>query len=210
MNTENELMHYGTLGMKWGVRLYQYKNGSLTPEGKEHYRKLNKSIKQHRKNIKALEINLRNKADIAAPAQEKVVRAEEVYKDALAKNSKRSIFDTRSKREGRAKALRLAEYNLNEAKDNAKKSRALLQKAMVMYNKNVKETKALINEAKEKYGKENVRDIEYETTNIGETLHDLEDYSFFKTRLVSNAGYNIFGLPANTLADIIMEQEKRL
>ena len=79
-----------------------------------------------------------------------------------------------------------------------------------MYNKNVKETKALINEAKEKYGKENVRDIEYETMNIGETLHDLEDYSFFQTRLVSNAGYNIFGLPANTLADIIMEQEKRL
>lgn len=42
------------------------------------------------------------------------------------------------------------------------------------------------------------------------TDHDLEDYSFFQTRLVSNAGYNIFGLPANTLADIIMEQEKRL
>lgn len=210
MNAENELMHYGTLGMKWGVRLYQYKNGSLTPEGKERYRNLHKSIKQHRKNIKALEINLRNKADIAAPAQEKVVRAEEVYKDALAKNSKRSFFDTQSKRDSRAKALRLAEYNLNEAKDNAKKSRALLQKAMIMYNKNVKETKALIKEAKEKYGKENVRDIEYETVNIGETLHDLEDYSFFQTRLVSNAGYNIFGLPADTLADIIMEQEKRL
>lgn len=56
-------------------------------------------------------------------------------------------------RESRAKALRLAEYNLNEAKDNAKKSRALLQKAMVMYNKNVKETKALIKEAKEKIWK---------------------------------------------------------
>lgn len=31
------LCHYGVKGMKWGVRRYQYKNGSLTPEGMERY-----------------------------------------------------------------------------------------------------------------------------------------------------------------------------
>lgn len=31
----NELYHYGVKGMKWGVRRYQNKDGSLTPEGKE-------------------------------------------------------------------------------------------------------------------------------------------------------------------------------
>lgn len=29
------LMHYGIKGMKWGVRRYQNKDGSLTPAGKK-------------------------------------------------------------------------------------------------------------------------------------------------------------------------------
>lgn len=32
-----ELYHHGVKGQKWGVRRFQNKDGSLTPEGKFHY-----------------------------------------------------------------------------------------------------------------------------------------------------------------------------
>lgn len=34
---EEYLSHYGILGMKWGIRRYQNKDGSLTEVGKRHY-----------------------------------------------------------------------------------------------------------------------------------------------------------------------------
>lgn len=37
---EYELYHHGVKGMKWGVRRYQNKDGSLTPKGKRHYDKM--------------------------------------------------------------------------------------------------------------------------------------------------------------------------
>ena len=33
----NELYHWGIKGMKWGVRRYRNKDGSLTPAGKKRY-----------------------------------------------------------------------------------------------------------------------------------------------------------------------------
>lgn len=33
----DELQHWGIKGMKWGIRRYQNKDGSLTPAGKKRY-----------------------------------------------------------------------------------------------------------------------------------------------------------------------------
>lgn len=40
---ESELYHHGVKGMKWGVRRYQNKDGSLTSQGKAHVSAYKKS-----------------------------------------------------------------------------------------------------------------------------------------------------------------------
>lgn len=57
----DELAHHGTKGMKWGRRLYQNKDGTLTPLGKKHYNKEVAKIKAETEKIKAAEKVAENK-----------------------------------------------------------------------------------------------------------------------------------------------------
>lgn len=47
--TTNELYHHGILGMKWGVRRYQNKDGSLTSAGKKRYGERNPNYSEEQR-----------------------------------------------------------------------------------------------------------------------------------------------------------------
>ena len=53
----SELYHYGMKGMRWGIRRYQNKDGSLTPAGKKRYNKEMEKLKAEEKLLKARQRN---------------------------------------------------------------------------------------------------------------------------------------------------------
>jgi len=44
VETDDELTHHGITGMHWGIRRWQYRDGSLTPEGRKKYGSLRERI----------------------------------------------------------------------------------------------------------------------------------------------------------------------
>ena len=55
---DEELYHHGVLGMKWGVRRYQNKDGTLTEAGKKHLSKDSDRFNRLEKNYNKKSANL--------------------------------------------------------------------------------------------------------------------------------------------------------
>ena len=73
----DELRHWGILGMKWGDRRFQNEDGSLTPEGRERYRK-NKS--NGRTKVNAKQIQKKENSEPKKLSHEKMRRKSEEYR----------------------------------------------------------------------------------------------------------------------------------
>lgn len=105
----NELCHFGTKGMKWGVRRYQNKDGSLTPAGKKRYDKEMDKLKAEKKKL-VNEERTRKKLDKLDKMKSDV--------DALKKKGKSDDSDTISETPEAKRARLLKSTNAKEIYEN--------------------------------------------------------------------------------------------
>ena len=79
----SELKHYGVMGMKWGVRRYQNKDGSLTAKGKKRFAdvSLNRRL-QNRQSKQAVNLLYKNRNRVKTIADVNVGKANSAYRKA--------------------------------------------------------------------------------------------------------------------------------
>lgn len=94
LTPDGELYHYGVKNMKWGIRRYQNKDGSLTPAGKKRYAQQEAKLKEREQVIKNKERVKAKMGKLAAKKAELDAREEALKGPKKDKNNKAKASNT--------------------------------------------------------------------------------------------------------------------
>lgn len=158
MTHSAELYHYGVLGMKWGVRRYQNKDGSLTAAGKQRYGEVGK---RHltRDEKKDLKVRKKKLADMYKTTE----YIDTTYYDAKRKADK---YESKSWKEIAKKGNVSAKTS-----ENLKKARARSDFYKIGHDQFNRTIDQMHSETVAKYGNKRVKDIPRVMTKQGEMIY---------------------------------------
>ena len=187
--SEDDLEHYGILGMKWGIRRYENPDGSLTEAGKRRY------AKYERKKQRVMQSG----------------DAKKILK--FRKNLTDEEFDTAMARVAKTDALR---YNANAAKREKQEARAeakaerKAEKAAKEHAKLTKKEMANAKKIAEQNAKQSVKSKDFVSTLTKAAAITGTIYTLYKnvSGIASAAGIDIS--PANVTKLFKKKEEKTL
>ena len=189
---EYELYHYGVRGMKWGIRRYQNKDGSLTAAGKK---KARQEYKADNKTAYELGKGGTISGRAAARSMKRTIKLENKLEKQFDRDPEGTRFRTKSLKKRWAAS--------------AKTTAQLSEMYMAYKTKAEQHCKSLI----DKYGQEAVSSIKYKdiklpkgqyspakVSTMNERTNNLSDYARAGAKTVASVGFStLLGAPVTVI-----------